>query len=80
MMSCDDGELNIRRLLRVSEAARYLGLSPTTLRSRIHGGLIPYVKTGPGNAAIRLDIRDLDRWIEEHRIEATRQPVRPIDK
>ncbi len=74
----DDGELDIRRLLRVKEAARYLGISPATLYSRIHSGLISYVKTGPGNAAIRLDIHDLDRWIEEHKIEATRKPVRPI--
>lgn len=77
-MSSGEGELHVRRLLRVQEAAEYLGISPSTLRSRIQGGLIPYVKTGPGRSGIRLDLRDLDEWIAEHRVAATRRPARPI--
>ena len=79
-MSSKVGELHIRRLLRVTEAARYLGICRSTLYSRIHGGLIPYVKTGPGRSGIRLDLRDLDEWIEEHRINASRKPSRQITK
>jgi len=59
-------EYNAPRLFSVKEAARYLGMSEAALRKRIYlrevRGL---VKIG---GRIFLDRKELDRWIEEKRI------------
>jgi excisionase family DNA binding protein len=52
------------RLLRCSEAARYLRVSKKRIRQLIIDGELPYIQMQPGNSPFLLDIRDLDRFIE----------------
>ncbi len=61
------------KLLTETEAAEFLGLSVSTLRqSRMNGVRTnripcpPFIKLG---RAIRYRIDDLNRWIEEHRVD-----------
>jgi len=56
-----------RRLLRVKSAADYLSVSKRVLRRFIQEGQIPIVQYGE-NAAWLLDLNDLDRWIEQHKV------------
>ena len=58
---------NPPRLMNVAEAATYLGVGYTTIRSRIAERKIPFVKSG-GRVLFRLV--DLDRWIEKQLVEA----------
>ena len=51
-----------RRLMRVREAAEYLGSSPWRVRQLIANRRIPFVQDGDG--PFWLDIRDLDSFIE----------------
>lgn len=55
-----------KRLLSTVEAARLLGLQPSTLEVwRCRGGGGPrYTRIGNNRGAIRYDIRDLDAYIE----------------
>lgn len=55
-----------RRLLDAAEAAEYLGLSETALRSKVQRREIPFVRVG--KRQLRFDIRQLERWIEERTI------------
>ncbi len=55
-----------RRLVRLTEAAQYLCLSPWKLRGIIQSGELPIVKYGE-DAPWLLDLRDLDGWIERHK-------------
>jgi excisionase family DNA binding protein len=48
-------------LLTVEEAAKYLGRSARAVRHLIATGSLPVVREG---RSIRLDRRELDRWIE----------------
>ena len=50
------------RILRVREAAEYLGSSPWKVRQLIADRRIPFVQDGDG--PFLLDIRDLDGFIE----------------
>jgi hypothetical protein len=56
-----------RRLLRAREAAAYLDTTEGALRADRHapGMAIPYVRLG---RAIRYDIRELDRVIEQRTV------------
>ncbi len=63
----------VPRLLRTSEAARYLGMGDKAIRQLIVRGELPYVQMKPGNSPFLLDRRDLDRFIEMHKIPAGRQ-------
>jgi excisionase family DNA binding protein len=58
----------IRRLLRTKEAAQYLSMSPWSLRHMVERRELPYISSGDNTSAWRFDVRDLDRWIETHRI------------
>ena len=52
------------RLMKTEDAAEYLGLSIRTLENWRYQGRGPQVvKMG---RTVRYDLRDLDRWIEEH--------------
>jgi len=55
-----------KRLLRVRDAAEYLSISPWKLRRLIQDGLLPVVQASEG-AAWRLDLRDLDSFIERNK-------------
>ncbi len=49
------------------EAAAYLGCRPDTLRVWVSRKRVPYVKIG---RLTRFLQRDLDKWIESHRVGA----------
>lgn len=51
--------------LQVADAARYLGISPTTLRKWSDAGDVPYMRTKAGHR--RFLISELDQFIKEHR-------------
>jgi excisionase family DNA binding protein len=55
-----------RRLLRLKPASEYLSISPGKLRALIQAQQIPIVKYG-GKAPWLIDVRDLDRWIEQNK-------------
>jgi excisionase family DNA binding protein len=54
-----------RRLLKVEDAAEYLGLSVDTLHKWVQERAIPHVKAG---RALRFDLVALNRYIDEHTI------------
>jgi excisionase family DNA binding protein len=51
--------------MSVKAAADYLGMSVYTIRDRIARGEIPAVRDG--GRIVRLDIQDLDAWIEKRK-------------
>ena len=55
-----------KRLLKVEEAARYLGLEVDTVYKKARLRELPSVKVG---RALRFDIEALGRFIEQHTIE-----------
>ncbi len=58
------------RLLDVKQAAQYLGVSTHLLyRWRCQGIKLPVVKIA---RSLRYDLRDLDEFIREHKIEVRR--------
>ena len=58
------------RLLRTGAAARYLGIGTKALRTLILRGELPYVQLQPGNSPFLLDVKDLDRFIEQRKNRA----------
>jgi excisionase family DNA binding protein len=60
-----------KRLLRVREAADYLSVSPWKLRRLAQDGHLPIVQASEGGAW-RVDVRDLDSFIERHK---TTEPI-----
>jgi excisionase family DNA binding protein len=54
-------------LLNVTEAARFLAVSPSTLYGWVWQRRIPFVKVG---RAVRFDMTDLERFVSQNRIEA----------
>jgi predicted DNA-binding transcriptional regulator AlpA len=57
------------RRVRVPEAARYLGLSPSTLaKMRLRGDGPVFLKL---NRAVAYDSRDLDEWLAHRRRAST---------
>jgi len=54
-----------KRLYNVEEAAEYLGRSVWGVREIIYSGQIDCVRIG---RRVQLDIRDMDKWIEENKI------------
>jgi len=65
------GFKNAHRYLNASAAALYLGTTPAVLYQWVHSKNIPYIKLGgKKQSAIRFDIKDLDRFMNEHRNKA----------
>lgn len=52
------------RLMTVEQAATYLGRSKEAVEHMIASGKLPTVRS---DRRVFLDIRDLDRWIEENK-------------
>jgi excisionase family DNA binding protein len=52
-----------RRLLKVEEAARFLGLKVDTVYKKARLREVPSVKVG---RALRFDIKALERFVEQH--------------
>ena len=57
-----NGEIG-RRLLKVEEAARFLGLTVDTVYKKARLREVPSVKVG---RALRFDIKALERFVEQH--------------
>jgi len=55
-----------RRLLKVEDAAEFLGLSVDTLHKWVQERSISHVKAG---RALRFDVKALERYIEQHTIK-----------
>jgi excisionase family DNA binding protein len=56
------------RLLRTSDAARYLNISPWKLRRLVHDAELPVIEREEGTGANWLfDRIDLDQWVEKHK-------------
>ncbi len=68
-MKSINSELSIvPRLLRTSEAARYLNVSPWKLRKLVHDEQLPVIDGAESVGANWLfDRLDLDRWIEQQK-------------
>jgi len=62
-----------RRLLNTTQAAQYLGRSPAGMRkARCDGRREGYADSPPFlkiGSRVYYDIRDLDTWIDAHRVE-----------
>jgi hypothetical protein len=48
-----------------------LGLGSKVIRQLIVSGRLPYVQLKPGNSPFLLDRRDLDKFIEAHKVPVT---------
>ena len=59
------------RLMTVRDSALYLAVPAATLYSRVWKKEIPFVRLG---RSIRFDCRDLDRLIEESKVEPPEAP------
>jgi len=68
--STSDRQALLPRLLRTKAAAQYLGLGEKAIRALILRGELAYVQMRPGNSPFLLDVRDLDRFIEQHKMRA----------
>jgi excisionase family DNA binding protein len=55
------------RLLRISEAARYLSATPWLIRSLIWSRSIPFLKLGKRHV---IDVRDLDAYVDSQKAGA----------
>ncbi len=62
------------RLLRVREVAEALGLSPGRVYELIEAREITAVKVA---RSVYVTEKDLDAWIEAHRVPAVQKAVRP---
>jgi len=62
----------VKRLYSIKEAAAYLGRSVCALREMQWAGKLPYIKDTPGHRGrVFFDILDLDKWIDENKIQFT---------
>lgn len=52
------------RLLRIEQAAAYLGLSPKTISNRLSEGKFP-IKPKRIGRTVLFDIKDLDQYVDE---------------
>ena len=57
-----------QRCLKTKEAARYLGMSAWALRQEVDKGEIQVVSSGDHTSSWKFDVRDLDAWIERHKM------------
>jgi excisionase family DNA binding protein len=58
-----------QRLLRTKDAARYLGMSTWALRQEVNKGELHFISSGEHTSSWKFDVRDLDAWIERHKIK-----------
>ena len=59
-------ELRQPRLLKLRDAARYLACSTGSLRTIVQSGRLPVIR-GDGNSPWRVDVQDLDKFIEREK-------------
>ncbi len=63
------------RLINVTEAAEWLGVTSQTLYKMVSHRRVPYVKVG---GALKFDPEKLQAWISENSVMP--MPPRPLDK
>jgi excisionase family DNA binding protein len=66
MLTLNANAIPKRRLIRLTAAAEYLGISEWKLRQLIHDGKLPVVQDAEGSPFL-LDVRDLDAYIERNK-------------
>jgi hypothetical protein len=67
-LSAKTGPIMEARYLTVDQSAIYTGYSPDALRFHIREQRFPVSRNGSGpNASIRIDRRELDRWMERNK-------------
>ena len=59
-----NGAAETKRLLTVEQAAQYLGRTELAVYQLISHKKLPTVRT---DRRVMIDVRDLDRWIEENK-------------
>ncbi len=52
-----------QRMLTVDEVAERIGQSRWSVYRKVAAGQIPAVRLGEGRAALRIDERELNRWL-----------------
>jgi len=57
-----------KRLVKVKQAATYIGVSAWKIRKLIQQGLIPYIPGDGATAPWLIDIRDLDAYIDSQKV------------
>ena len=58
------------RLLKVKQAASYLGTSDKNVRRMVIAGEFPFIQRTRGtHSPFLIDIQDLDIWVEAHKIQ-----------
>jgi len=76
--SPDDPQRRGDVLRTTEEAARCLGIAPTTLHKwRVQGSHLPFVKFGGAKGSVRYRQRDLDLFIERSTRRSTSDPGSP---
>lgn len=56
-------EVERHRLLTLKEAATFTGLHPDTLWRKVRRGEVPAIQLGGRGTSIRIDERELERWL-----------------
>ena len=57
------------RRFRTKDAAHYLGMSSWALRQEVSKGNLPFISSGDHTSSWKFDVRDLDAWVERHRVQ-----------
>jgi len=57
------------RCLRTKEAALYLGMSAWAIREEVNKGELHFVSSGEHTSSWKFDVRDLDAWIDRHKVK-----------
>jgi excisionase family DNA binding protein len=69
------------RLLTVGEVALRLRQSERTVRDKIASGALPAVRIGEGpRAPLRVDARELERWLDGRKVVPAGRGGRPIER
>jgi len=61
-----------KRLLTIKEASDYLGISVKGLYNMVNRRELPFYKIGK---RVRFDMKQLDEWIEKHKVESVDNQV-----
>jgi predicted DNA-binding transcriptional regulator AlpA len=67
----------VARRIGYGDAARYLGISPGTLRSMVSRRQVPHIRISP--RVVVFDIVQLDAWLAQRTVAvATMEPAAPV--
>ncbi|MGO9125840.1 MAG: helix-turn-helix domain-containing protein [Terriglobales bacterium] len=57
------------RCLKTNDAAAYLGMSEWAIRQEVNKGELPFISSGEHTSSWKFDVKDLDAWVERHRVK-----------